>query len=153
MFGSEQTKWNQNTENSGVEALPLSGPNPVEAEPIDTESAAIAIVALKGEFDLANRTLFSDALAVAKSSATVVVDLTEARYIDSSILECLIRFRREMESLGGCLLLAGLNESVKRLFEVCHLGPLFDIRLQLDDAINTANASRSWRVTLEALDL
>jgi len=57
-----------------------------------------AIIVLRGEHDLATVPLVEDALTRARSAGPVVVDLTDAAFIDSSIISVLIRYSRPADS-------------------------------------------------------
>jgi anti-anti-sigma factor len=57
-----------------------------------------AIIVLRGEHDLATVPLVEDVLARARSAGPVVVDLTDAAFIDSSIISVLVRYSRPADS-------------------------------------------------------
>jgi anti-anti-sigma factor len=57
-----------------------------------------AIIVLRGEHDLATVPLVEDALARARFAGPVVVDLTDAAFIDSSIILVLVRYSRPEDS-------------------------------------------------------
>lgn len=58
-----------------------------------------AIIVLRGEHDLATVRLVEDALGRARSAGPVVVDLTDAAFIDSSIISVLVRYGHQVD--GG----------------------------------------------------
>jgi anti-sigma B factor antagonist len=91
------------------------------------------IVALDGEFDLDQRHRVNDAFDAVAGDSLVVVDLERARYIDSTVLTCLIRLRSDVTERGGTLTLVALQPMVARLLEVAGLQPLFDIRATVDE--------------------
>jgi anti-anti-sigma factor len=57
-----------------------------------------AIIVLRGEHDLATVPLVEDALARARFAGPVVVDLTDAAFIDVSIISVLVRYSRPVDS-------------------------------------------------------
>ena len=63
-----------------------------EIEPLGT------IFSLVGEFDLSQRARLHEAFGQAMGQVTVIIDLTSATYIDSTVLGCLIRFRKTSRS-------------------------------------------------------
>jgi anti-sigma B factor antagonist len=89
------------------------------------------IVALDGEFDLAQRHRILDAFAAVSNESLVVVDLERAGYIDSTVLSSLIRMRNEITERGGALIVTTPRPMVKRLFEIAGLNEVFDIRSTL----------------------
>jgi anti-sigma B factor antagonist len=97
------------------------------------ESVGATIVALDGEFDLAQRHRVVDAFDAAASDSLVVVDLERASYIDSTVLSCLIRLRGDVAERDGTLVLAALAPMVKRLFEIAGLTSLFETRSTIEE--------------------
>jgi anti-sigma B factor antagonist len=91
------------------------------------------IVALDGEFDLAQRHRVEDAFDAVTGDSLVVVDLERAVYIDSTVLSCLIRLRSDVAERGGTLILATARPMVKRLLDVAGLSTHFVIRSTVDD--------------------
>jgi anti-sigma B factor antagonist len=99
----------------------------------------VFVVSLEGEFDVSERVRLLDAFAVTTASPSVVIDFEKARYIDSSVLECLIALERTIEERGARLCLTGLGPELRRILEICALEPLFDIRAKLSDVIGTTD--------------
>ena len=89
------------------------------------------IVALDGEFDLAQRHRVDDAFGAVSNESLVIVDLERAVYIDSTVLSCLIRLRNEISERGGTMIVTSPRPMVKRLFEIAALSEVFDIRSTL----------------------
>ena len=81
------------------------------------------VLVLRGEIDL------HVSPAVAKSlrailvdrPGRVIVDLSHVKYIESSGLAVLIEGLQDARDYGGELVLAGLQESVRDIFEIAHL--------------------------------
>lgn len=95
----------------------------------------LSIISLEGEFDLSQRTRLQDVFASAKSSPAVIVDFTDAHYIDSTVVACLIELRRANVEQKGRLMLAGLNPSHRRVFEVTGLSSAFDSLPTIAEAV------------------
>ena len=88
----------------------------------------MAVVEVLGEHDLATRdedaTLFARLIA---ENEFIVVDLSEAMFIDSSFLNNLIQAKRAATSRGSTLLLqVGTEPIVERMLEVSHFLTHFD---------------------------
>ena len=66
----------------------------------------------------------------------LIVDLSRVTYIDSSGLAVLIEGMQNMDALGGKLVLAGLQENVRSIFEIARLDQVFvifpDVKTALD---------------------
>ena len=68
----------------------------------------------------------------------VVVDLTDVTYIDSSGLAVLIVGMQQVKEYGGKFALAGLQESVRPIFEIARLDQVFQIFPDVDAALAAA---------------
>jgi len=66
----------------------------------------------------------------------VVIDLRELRFIASMALAELIHFRREIQSYGGRLRLAGAPDAIVNLFQTTHLADLFPMYPTPDEALD-----------------
>ena len=71
-----------------------------------------------------------------QSSKKTVVDLTSVSYIDSSGLATLVEILKRTKSQAGNLVLSGLSEKVRSLFEITKLDKLFQVSPTQDDAVN-----------------
>jgi len=87
----------------------------------------IFVVSLAGEHDLYTAPKVQEALrgVIAAGAGTIVVDLTETTFLDSTMLHALLRARNELRD-GGRLLLVAEDGSVKRAFEITGIDRLFD---------------------------
>jgi anti-anti-sigma factor len=112
----------------------------------------LSIISLEGEFDLTQRSRISDAFAVAKSDRAVIVDFTKASYIDSTVIACLIDLHRAILNHGGRVMLAGLDASFRRVFEISGLSSVFDSTSTIGEAVKTLapEGARTRHVVLEA---
>ena len=57
----------------------------------------------------------------------LVINLSEATYINSSGLRCLVTLWRQTRHVGGNLTLCGLNERLKEVFSIVGFDKVFDI--------------------------
>ena len=62
-----------------------------------------AIVKLRGELDLSSRARLTQVLAGASAQATVLVDLSECTFADSSVVAALVTASAELRERGGRL--------------------------------------------------
>ncbi len=58
----------------------------------------------------------------------LVVDLTQATYINSGGLRCLVSAWRRAKADGGTLTLCGLNERLQEIFSMVGFDKVFEIR-------------------------
>lgn len=110
------------------------------AEMLDSEQAqaGVEIVVVRGEHDLATAGELRSSIEAAAGRATgVVVDLTQANFIDSAVLQVLLSGRDRAEEAGIGYVIAvsdSTGHAVKRLLELTGL----DQRLPLADSRQAA---------------
>lgn len=97
----------------------------------------VTIVTVQGQLVVTNRQEFKQAIldAVEQGSTTVIVDFTEATYIDSSGLGALVSLNRRLRDAGGDLRLVGLSDELRTLFELTRLDALFPLFATRADAL------------------
>jgi len=95
------------------------------------------VVPLKGEIDLHVSPSVTASLnaMIEKKPRRLVVDLSEVTYIDSAGLAALIEAMQKVEGYGGKFLLAGLQETVRSIFEISRLDQVFQIFPDADAAL------------------
>src|SRR5262245_66112196 len=100
------------------------------------ESGA-TIVRPRGEIDMNTSPLFRSELLTLATEKTekVIVDLSGVPHMDSSGLATLVEFRQRMDQdKGGRIILAGLQPTVRGVFELARLDRFFTIAKSVDDA-------------------
>jgi anti-sigma B factor antagonist len=75
------------------------------------------VVLLAGEFDLAAASQFRECLHQF-SSETVMLDLTEVTFFDSTSIGVLVGARNRADELGGAIVLRGVQPEQMRIFEI-----------------------------------
>jgi anti-sigma B factor antagonist len=87
------------------------------------------VLPLKGEIDLHVSPSVTASLneMINKKPPRMVVDLSEVSYIDSAGLAALIEAMQKVEGYGGKFMLAGLQETVRSIFEISRLDQVFQI--------------------------
>ena len=95
------------------------------------------VLPLKGEIDLHVSPSVTASLnaMIEKKPRRLVVDLSEVTYIDSAGLAGLIEAMQKVEGYGGRFLLAGLQETVRSIFEISRLDQVFQIFPGVDAAL------------------
>jgi anti-sigma B factor antagonist len=95
------------------------------------------VLPLKGEIDLHVSPIVTASLnaMIAKKPERLVVDLSDVTYIDSAGLAALIQAMQKVEGYGGKFLLAGLQETVRSIFEISRLDQVFQIFPDTDAAL------------------
>lgn len=81
---------------------------------------SVALVALSGDLDLATAPLLEGCLGPVEADgpASIMVDLRDLMFIDSTGLGVLLRARARAEMNGHQLLVVGASPAARRLFEL-----------------------------------
>jgi anti-sigma B factor antagonist len=100
------------------------------------------VIHVKGEIHVSTAKEFAQRLddAIAQDATSIVLDLTEVEFIDSTGLSVLLTGLRSVTLRGGRIALAISNPTVLRLFEITRLDSTFDIEPTLGDALQRVAA-------------
>jgi anti-sigma B factor antagonist len=95
------------------------------------------VLPLKGEIDLHVSPVVTASLnaIIEKKPDRLVIDLSDVSYIDSAGLAALIQAMQKVEAYGGKFLLAGLQETVRSIFEISRLDQVFQVFPDVDTAL------------------
>jgi anti-sigma B factor antagonist len=103
------------------------------------------VVALEGEFDLAWAPALRDELVSALTNGTskLVVDLTEATFLDSSALGALVGAGKVAANGGGWIRLVAPRENVARLLRITQIDTIMQTFETAADAVASAEIGRN----------
>jgi anti-anti-sigma factor len=92
-------------------------------------TVTLSVVKLTGDLDFSRKAQIEATLAEADHADIAIVDLSEASYIDSSCLSSLAVLKKHMQENGTAAILrvAGANESLRRIFQICGLDKSFEM--------------------------
>jgi anti-sigma B factor antagonist len=82
-------------------------------------------VVVRGEVDIATSPVLRAELERLDGDAPVVIDVTDMTFIDSSGLGVLVEFLKRRRESGTAMTLRGMQEPVRRVFEITGLTDLF----------------------------
>jgi anti-sigma B factor antagonist len=102
--------------------------------PLETEQKAERfVIALRGEWDLYNRPELETALRAAEVSGEklVVMDLSDATFIDSSVLGALVEARKRLA--GSRIAVVAADPQIRKVFEITGLDGVFTLYETLDE--------------------
>jgi anti-sigma B factor antagonist len=104
---------------------------------ITPRQSSFNVLPLKGEIDLHVSPSVTASLneIINKKPERMVVDLSDVSYIDSAGLAALIEAMQKVEGSGGKFMLAGLQETVRSIFEISRLDQVFQIFPDVDAAL------------------
>ena len=98
------------------------------------------VIAVSGEIHVSTAPEFSTRLndAIGQGKTSVVLDLAEVSFIDSTGLSVLLNGLRRVTRRGGRMAIVCTNPTVLRLFEITRLDTTFDIHPTREAAMKTA---------------
>ena len=101
------------------------------------------VVAVRGEVDVYSAPALKESLTELLRSGvrTVVVDLTEVAFLDSTGLGALVEARAAATEAGGSLPLVCSQERILKLFTITGLDGVFAIHPTVDEAVAALAAS------------
>lgn len=100
---------------------------------IESQEGA-TVVRFAGELDLAEEQQAGAALAGVDSADSVIVDLSELDFIDSSGIRVLIEAAQRVRDAGGRFAVAGAGGDVQRVLELVEVGDLIPMFASVDEA-------------------
>jgi anti-sigma B factor antagonist len=95
------------------------------------------VIELGGEIDLYTAPEFKERMAeiIDEGKTRVVVDLSQATFIDSTTLGVLVGGVKRMRPAGGSLALVCTDENIIKIFEITGLDRVFPIHATRDEAL------------------
>jgi anti-sigma B factor antagonist len=100
-----------------------------ETPTIIQDASGAVIVAPSGEIDMSRSPILRNTLreVLDKDPDRLVVDLTDVAYMDSSGLATLVEAMRSAKEHTAEMMLCGLNDQVRAIFEIARLHHFFTI--------------------------
>jgi anti-sigma B factor antagonist len=101
------------------------------------------VVAVTGEIDLFTAPELKQHVlaAIGEGVATLVVDLSETTFIDSSSLGVLISAHRRLRARGGTLTVVCTQDAIVKTFRITGLDGVFRIVSSLDEALENGHVA------------
>jgi anti-anti-sigma factor len=101
-----------------------------------------SVVSVRGEIHVSTAPEFSRLLteSIGSGRTSMVLDLTDVGFIDSTGLSVLLNALRRVTRAGGRMALVCTNPTVLRLFEITRLDSTFDIHAELPPALALVQA-------------
>jgi anti-sigma B factor antagonist len=95
------------------------------------------VIELGGEIDLYTAPEFKERMAeiIDEGKTRVVVDLSQATFIDSTTLGVLVGGVKRLRPTGGSLALVCTDENITKIFEITGLDRVFPIHVSREDAL------------------
>jgi anti-sigma B factor antagonist len=105
------------------------GVEPAGAFTVETRRApdGVALVELGGELDIAATSAVRSRVDDAAGLRALVLDLSGATFVDSSMLKELLRANAELDRYGTRLVLADVPSAVQRVFDLTRTTEMFTL--------------------------
>ena len=114
----------------------------IQDEEIDAQTH---VIELGGEIDLYTAPEFKERMAeiIDEGKTRVVVDLSQATFIDSTTLGVLVGGVKRLRPAGGSLALVCADETITKIFEITGLDRVFPIHDSRDEALAEVGSAES----------
>jgi anti-sigma B factor antagonist len=112
--------------------------NPGSGLEIETrEEAGGIVVTARGEVTVFSSPALRESLRkiVEPKPLRVVLDLSDTRYVDSSGVATLVEAMQTIQRYRGKLILAGMNQRVRGVFEIARLDSIFTTAASVEEAL------------------
>jgi anti-sigma B factor antagonist len=108
----------------------------IQDEEIDSETH---VIELGGEVDLYTAPEFKERLVelIESGKTKIVVDLSDATFIDSTTLGVLVGGVKRLRPAGGSLALVCSDQNITKIFEITGLDRVFPIHETRDQALSS----------------
>jgi anti-sigma B factor antagonist len=103
-----------------------------------SEPAAVIVLAVSGELDLATIVTFKDAVGdrIVDGGAPVVLDLTGLSFCDSTGLGSFVGLHRQASAAGTTLALAAPRKRIADLLKISGIDRVVPVYLTVDEALS-----------------
>ena len=94
------------------------------------------VISLGGEIDLYTAPEFKERMVelIEAGKKNIIVDLSEATFIDSTTLGVLVGGVKRLRPSGGGLALVCTDQNISKIFEITGLDRVFSIQVSREDA-------------------
>ena len=105
------------------------------------ERDGFAVLEVAGEVDVATAPRLRQQLVETASSGrdTLIVDLSDVEFLDSTGLGVLVSGLKRFRTLGGDLVVVGTRPRILKVFEITGLTTVFGMYDTVDDAVAALN--------------
>ena len=107
---------------------------------VDVQDGFKMIKLLEKRLDASNSSNFKSSVldSINSYSETVILDLSEVNFLDSSGLGALIAILQTRSDEGN-LILCGLSKNVERVFEITKMNKTFKVKANPEEAVSSVN--------------
>lgn len=100
-------------------------------------ASGIAIVTVHGEHDLSSEAALRDAFDYAAAHSSVVIDLSDCSFMDSTVIAALLRTARSVQSKGDgfAIVIPSAQRQLARIAEMTGLEDVISVHTSQDAAV------------------
>lgn len=106
-------------------------------------SNTIPVLSLEGSLDAVTASQLQNFTPKSESTNKLVIDLSGVDFLDSSGLGAIVGIARNKRASGGDVILACMNDKVRKVFEITQVARLFHIFDDLDAASKHAEKQQA----------
>ena len=108
---------------------------------VDDVSGRVTVIAVHGQADLHTAPELRSAIgdAIDRGAMSLVVDFSEATFIDSMTLGVLLGALKQLRPSGGSVGIVCTDPHIRRIFEITLLDRVFSLHESRDDALRQAD--------------
>jgi anti-sigma B factor antagonist len=109
----------------------------VDREPFaitQEQSGSLPLLRVRGEIDILTAPRLKEAIVAALTGdvPSLILDLSDVGFLDSSGLQVLVSAKKRTAERGGDVYLLGVQDPVRRIFELLRLTEVFHLRDEAD---------------------
>ncbi|MEM9400043.1 MAG: STAS domain-containing protein [Verrucomicrobiota bacterium] len=95
------------------------------------------VLTIKGDIDLNHSPQLRELLRglIADKCPSLLIDFTNVQYIDSSGLATFVEYYQGSRKYSGKVVMAGMTQRVRSVFDLVRLGEIFSIHDSVDEAL------------------
>jgi anti-anti-sigma factor len=103
----------------------------------EEKNGSIFILGLSGKFDSEGAKMFGERMTQIFDSGErhILLDFTEVTYISSAGLRGLVLAQKQLAGSGGMMVLAGVTEPVRKVFQICNLDTIFTLEPTKEESL------------------
>ena len=104
---------------------------------IESKKGDVLVIKGSGRLDSVTSPKFSDTVLalIDKGEKKLALDFSELNYISSAGLRVLLMIAKRLKSIGGKVILASLQDTVKEVFEMSGFSSIFESCSNIDEAL------------------
>jgi anti-anti-sigma factor len=103
----------------------------------EEKSGKVLILGLSGKFDFEGAKTFGERITqiLGGVERNILLDFTDVTYISSAGLRVLVLAAKQLAGSGGKMVLAGVTDPVRKVFQLCALDSIFTIRPTKEESL------------------